>query len=412
MTDPDEVGADLRSLVERLWTPGADPSWPVTVTYGEPAPGMTLAEEYVVAPNLRRPKVVVPVAARAASRAAFGRHLAASSLRTRATSLGLAAAFGSSVGERVVGDRLFVSIDPAIDPSDWHSWLILQHLEQTLGATGLVAFVKMRRTTPNSKPTLRLFERSGRAMGFVKIGWSPATRAVVRNEAAALKGVQDRLRLLQVPRLAAEGVWQGNDYAVAAPLPAGVRPYAVEPATTPELLQDIVRAGEVSRSSLADSGYARRIRGVLETAADEQPEPSKVLLDWLDRMVARPDELDFGRWHGDFVPWNLGRTKTGPVAWDWEYSDPDVPVGFDLVHWHFQHAIAPADGTLVPAVAAADAVADRLTTLDVASTSVDLVTSLYLLTMFTRAVRMAAEGAGWNPKIYPALLDVASTRDR
>jgi hypothetical protein len=57
-------------------------------------------------------------------------------------------------------------------------------------------------------------------------------------------------------------------------------------------------------------------------------------------------------------------------------------------------------------------VADRLTTLDVVPTSVDLVTSLYLLTMFTRAVRMAAEGAGWNPKIYPALLHVASTRDR
>ena len=405
------VGTDLKTLAERLWTPVGDPDWPVTVSFDPPPPGHVIAEEYIVVPDLRRPKFLVPVAARSASRAAFSRYLTTSSLRTRALGYVSAAGFGSPVGERVMGARLFVGINSAIPRDEWSRWLLLRHLEEVLGATDLVAYLPVRRAVPNAKPTLRLFERGGRPMGYVKVGWSLATRAVVRNEAAALAAVQNRLRLLRAPQLSASGVWQGNEYAVAAPLPKGVRSYTEEPSTTPQLLLDIAQSGDVSRGPLVDSSFARRVHGDLALASANQPEASEVLLQWLQRLEARPHELDFGRWHGDFVPWNLGRTAAGPVAWDWEYSDPDVPVGFDLVHWHFQHRLSPADGTLVAAMRVADEQAPRLTSLGVAPGSTGQVTSLYLLDMFTRSVRMAAAGAGWNAKFYPAMLDLARTRD-
>jgi hypothetical protein len=49
-------------------------------------------------------------------------------------------------------------------------------------------------------------------------------------------------------------------------------------------------------------------------------------------------ELPFGRWHGDWSPWNLGLAQGRVWAWDWEYSRPDVPRGVDLPHYHFQTA--------------------------------------------------------------------------
>jgi hypothetical protein len=100
------------------------------------------------------------------------------------------------------------------------------------------------------------------------------------------------------------------------------------------------------------------------------------------------------------------------VAWDWEYSDPDVPVGFDLLHWHFQRLLSPADGTLEAGERAVDAAAPRLSRLSVDPGHHRLVASLYLLEMFTRSVRMAALGAGWNRKYESGLVDIASRRDR
>lgn len=411
MTGDRSIARDLQTLAQRVWLPRHLDSWPVRVDFGSPPAGWVVAEQYVVVPDVARARFLVPVGSRAASRAAFGSHLTTSSWRTRAFGRAAVAAFGSPLGERVFGDRLTVSVDASVPRAEWAEWLLLPHLADELRTSELVAFLPVRRAIPNAKPTLRLFDDTGMAVGYAKVGWSAATRAVVRNEAAALAEVPTRLRLLDVPRLAAAGAWQGQEYAVAAPLPPGVQPYAQEPSTTPELLRDIAQSGIPSRGPLAGSGFARRVRGELEAAAVEQPQAAELALAWLGRLERHPDVLDFGRWHGDFVPWNLGQLRGRPVAWDWEYSDPDVPVGLDLVHWHFQHRLSPADATLRASVQAADAEQGRLTAVGVAPESTTLVTSLYLLEVCTRAIRMAAAGAGWNPKLYPALLDLARVRD-
>ncbi|MDH5277650.1 MAG: hypothetical protein OEW53_01250 [Actinomycetota bacterium] len=406
------VGADLQTLAQRVWTPEGLPDWPVTVSFGHPPPDATLVEQYVVVPDLRRPKFLVPVGARAASRAAFSKYLTTSSVQTRGFGYLSAAGFGTPLGERVFGGRVFVGIDPSIPTAQWPEWLLLEHLRQVLGGNRLVAYLPVRRAVPNAKPTLRLFERTGAPRGYVKVGWSEATRGVVRNEAAALRDVQGRLGLLQAPALAASGSWQGQEYAVAASLPPGVRGWTREPSSTPELLAGIVRSGKTGRAPLATSSFAARVRADLVRAAEREPEVSTALLRWLDRLSARHAELDFGRWHGDYVPGNLGRTPDGPVAWDWEYSDPDVPVGFDLLHWHFQARLSPDDGNLVDSARAVDEEAHRLSCLGVDPRSHGLVASLYLLEMFTRAVRMASAGAGWNRKYQSGLVETANGRDR
>lgn len=121
--------------------------------------------------------------------------------------------------------------------------------------------------------------------------------------------------------------------------------------------------------------------------------------------------VEFGHWHGDWVPWNLGRHAGELVAWDWEHSGPDVPVGFDLAHDAFQRSLVLRGE---PAATAAEQVrqwldryGDRLG-LDPARRR--LVADAYLIEMWLRTWRLADAGAGWNPALHPALLDVIEKR--
>jgi hypothetical protein len=46
--------------------------------------------------------------------------------------------------------------------------------------------------------------------------------------------------------------------------------------------------------------------------------------------------LEFGRWHGDWVPWNMIATASNLRLWDWEHVEDDVPIGFDVLHYRAQ----------------------------------------------------------------------------
>jgi hypothetical protein len=50
-------------------------------------------------------------------------------------------------------------------------------------------------------------------------------------------------------------------------------------------------------------------------------------------------ELAFGRWHGDWAPWNMGSTGGRVQLWDWERSRAGVPVGFDIAHFVLQERL-------------------------------------------------------------------------
>jgi hypothetical protein len=68
-------------------------------------------------------------------------------------------------------------------------------------------------------------------------------------------------------------------------------------------------------------------------------------------------EIAFGRWHGDWVEWNLATTGRELIAWDWAYSASGVPFGFDLLQFfHLRHRVLheePSDVALAHAAAEA-----------------------------------------------------------
>ncbi len=109
------------------------------------------------------------------------------------------------------------------------------------------------------------------------------------------------------------------------------------------------------------------------------------------------------------MPWNLGRHGGDLVAWDWEHSGPDVPVGFDLAHDAFHRAVV---GSAAPVAAAVSrttaALARHGGQLGLDPARQRLVRDAYLVELWLRTWRLADAGAGWNPRLHPALLDVVA----
>jgi hypothetical protein len=211
------------------------------------------------------------------------------------------------------------------------------------------------------------------------------------------------------PSVLASGDWQDAAFAVIGPLPEGLRRWTIDPVAAPDATLDVARSTGVRNAPLATSAYADNARTQLNGMQAQAPTETEVLGRWFDRLLAQPQPLTFGRWHGDWVTWNLGSIGDRVAAWDWEHSSGDVPVGFDVLHWHFQHALPRAG--LESAVLEVDRVTPGLIKVGVRREAANVVASLYLFEMFLRAVRLSAGGGGWNPRLHPAMLTVAAGRN-
>lgn len=401
---------DIDVLVRQLWLPFESADWPVLVTRGELPDTHRPVESYAILPNVRRPRFLLPLSSRRAVSAAFSRHLSTGSARSRLIGWGSAAGWSTGLGDRLVPGRLTVGLHRGVPATRTGEWSLLARLGQLLEAPDLVGIIPVRRAMPNNKPTARLFTRSGTALGYAKIGWSTATRRLVVNETQVLRELDGGVGRLRTPRVLAAGEWCGLEFHIASPLPPRLGPLQDAPETMPAELLALSRSGTWGHGCLSGSAYVRDLRSRLAQAGAREPEAGRVLTGLLETVVAKDTALTYGRWHGDWVPWNLGRARGEDFAWDWEYSAPCVPVGFDLLHSHFQQRLARSDGTLEAAVVALDEAASWLSTLGVPSEAQRSVASLYLLEILTRAALLAAEGSGWNPRLYPALVGVASRR--
>jgi hypothetical protein len=255
---------------------------------------------------------------------------------------------------------------------------LLPRLAELTGRTGPVrAMTAVRRAGPVSKPTLARVDGDGEPFCFAKLGRSPITDAMVRNEADALRAVSGRLRTIVTPSVVAETEWQGHPVVLLSPLPRDARRFGAAPLRIPDVLWEVAASGELREQPLAESPYRQRLERRIARCERTHPDASPALSGWLRRLAERPGDLRFGRAHGDWAGWNLGIAAGRVVAWDWEQSVPDAPVGFDACHWYFQRARA-ADG-LPAAAAAVDAVRPGLERVGAPSGQGDLVADLYLL---------------------------------
>ncbi|WP_423203017.1 hypothetical protein [Krasilnikovia cinnamomea] len=377
--------------------------------------GATLA--YAVVPSLERARFLLPLAGR---RVTAGSVLAYNALRPPRVRAGRAAvgllAWAGAL--RLTGAPvLSVHVPAGVEPGEV---LLCAHLAGLLGVPGLHAAIGIRPPDPHHKPTLQLFDDAGRPRGYAKIGWNDGTRAMVRAEAACLADLpRPGGALPVVPGLVLHTRWQDREVAVVAPMPRRVRRLrgpdrprlaamlAVArrggPATAPRPLRD---------APLLDD-WRRRAAGAPAVAPSGAHPAAMSIGEAIDAIGARDGDLacEFGDWHGDWVPWNMARHRGRLYLWDWENRGSGVPVGFDLAHQAFQTALSLHGRPAADCAAAADAALRRYGPgLGLDAARQRLVADAYLVELWLRTYELSAGGAGWNPRLHPALLHLLTER--
>jgi hypothetical protein len=233
-------------------------------------------------------------------------------------------------------NRVYVSLPRDAEP---RLPLVESHLRGVLGWPELEVAVLFSPGRPQKKPVLQLI-LDGVTRAYAKVGWNELTRALVRTESRVLASLhaESPPSSFRVPRMLYTGGC-GELELVVVEAPAGrlwYDPRRRAPRSLPvDATRELASLAPTRRRPLAQSGFlAGRRREVEELAPGRDALPCS-LLDLIETEGAG-SELDFGFAHGDWVPWNMARTRGGLVVWDWERAEPSAPVGLDAVHFLFQ----------------------------------------------------------------------------
>jgi hypothetical protein len=398
---------ELAWLAEVLWGPTPE----VELVVGEPPAG-TAAQRWAVLPDLRRPRVLVPLASRRAAAEAVRQYSDGMTHRARLAKavVGLGLASGAVQWGLARRGRVVAAAGPAAGT------LLGDHVPAVLGRDDLAAAIVLGPVRPNRKPVVQLIGRDGRAVGYMKVGWSDLTRRLVRAEAATLHRLAGAgPHSFIAPRLLHQGRWQGLDITISSALPHRLlrrgRRYALPPVA---VSREIAELGGVTAAALGDSrwwgGLGERLDPVRRNL---EGEAAGTLDATLERVSASASaRLAFGTWHGDWGPWNLGATAGPLLVWDWERSADGVPLGFDLLHFGYQTAL---QGLGRPPAAAAAVARDRaaplLAALGQEPEVADLLCDLYLLERLCRAAEAKVSAVTGRPDtVGAALLGVLAGR--
>jgi hypothetical protein len=394
--------------------------WVTRAVFPDPGPRLTVGDDpaaavrYVVVPSLDRARFLLPLASSRVTAASVLAYNALRPAKVRASR----AAIGLLARAGVLGLTRAPVLSVHGGPLLW------EHLAGLLGVGPLHAAIGIRPPDPHHKPTLQLFDDAGRPRGYAKIGWNDGTRAMVRAEAATLADLPlPGGDVPAAPRLILHTRWRDREIAIIEPMPRSVRRIRRPDVPRIAAMLAVARRGgapappQPFRESTFLATWRRRAVGA------SMPGPSGPALATLvtsvdaaiDALVRRDGGLavEFGDWHGDWVPWNMARHHRRLLVWDWENRAPDVPVGFDLAHQAFQTALSTHGR---PAARCAEAVDEALRrhgpALGLDPARCRFVGDAYLIELWLRTYELSHGGAGWNPKLHPALLDVLADRLR
>lgn len=268
---------------------------------------------------------------------------------------------------------------------------ITDRLRAVVPATGAVG-VLLGPPRANAKPVLQVFDADGRTVAFAKVGHTPAAAALVRREAQAL--ADPGLRALQDVRVAEvlhSGSWHEMELLVTSALESSQsRTHSWELPVA--AVQEVALSTDVEWSEVGASRYWSDLGERVAALGD----PGRELGALLGRLTAAvaPVTLGFGRWHGDWSPWNSGRLAGRLELWDWEQSTTGVPLGLDAVHFVVQRGFADGAGPQALAAAVLDAPRPVLRRWYAGENEVVATALLYLLEILHRYTAQAVTDPG------------------
>jgi hypothetical protein len=288
--------------------------------------------EYLVVPNARHPRLLVPARPRPAATAAVRRYAEPRSRVARLKRAAVAGALRTGTARWLLPDRVHVA----------HAGSVAAHLRQALGEPVILS-IHIGPARANRKAVVQLLTPDGRTVGFAKVGTGPLTRRLVRAETAALATL-DRagLRQLTVPRIRHCGAWRGHEILVQSALPVWRRRVPLDPARLASAMREVALCQGGTEAPLVTSGYWAQLQERVAAVAD-RPDGA-ALLAAVTALGARGGRLPlrFGAWHGDWTAWNMAVLADTLLVWDWERFTAGVPLGFDALHYDLQQRVHTA----------------------------------------------------------------------
>lgn len=288
-----------------------------------------------------------------------------------------------AVAERM---RILQFVTPDGITVDHTDGSIVDHLSEVFGQQVLIGLM-VGSSRANQKPVLNVFSVTGEELGFAKVGLGALSNRLVASEAEALRRLSAAdLKEMRVPSLISSDPWRTHSVLVMSALRAD---RIQRPLSLPILaLNELGNIATSTGTAVRDSVWAGRI--ATECASVGGPSPLRELVAvFLERYG--DDECDLAPWHGDFGPWNMARTSSVPMVWDWERFAASMPRGMDALHFLIHRDIAGKYGSSISPLRL-NAAADHVRSLHGSSsrrrgsTSANFLLAAYLLTYATRFV--------------------------
>lgn len=343
---------------------------------------------YAVVPSVTRPKFILPLDGGVELVSAIlHRHLGMRSPGTAAARAALAMAVGTPAGRWLLRNTFSVEAAPGAP-------LLEQLLAEIFEVPDVVIATGVPGLRPNRKPVLQVYDRDGRSIGFVKLGWNSYSDGLVATESAALEQWNGQIGpQIRTPKALWSGEWNGHRVLATLPIPDRAR--RVSKRTTRQswrAARQIASVHGESRETLIDSAYWQRLQADLAPSAARSPDVAR----FLEKLQAvGATDLTFAAWHGDWVPWNLA--ELGDELWilDWEHHSTGVPLGYDLVHHEFQaHVLGRRTSAAPEALWRSVSSTPMLDQFGVDGREARLTMLLYLAEIYARAERALAGGSG------------------
>ena len=356
---------------------------------------------YAILPSARRPKLLVPIAG----------GLAAGSLRSYNDSMSQAARLRRAAmsGMFRVGMHRFAKLDKvAFTMTGDGSPTLLEYLESVLHQPVNVSVAMVPVPRPNRKPVLQLLSSGGRLLAYAKVGWNDLTRRLVGNEVAALRTLASAdLQTLSPPNVVHAGWWEGRSILVTEAAPSPLIRRCRRNAPPPiRVEREVSRSMWAGSEPLGSSRYLSNLDARIRDIPDDGPDLRERLRSVVDRVRDISVSCAFGAWHGDWAPWNMSRSSSGLVVWDWERFDGPVPFGFDRAHLHFQvdnmvrrRSVGDAAETASAALRAVPEIGAR------GSATVRAILQFYLIEQVLRLEEGRLAGEAIRPGVVQAIVD-------
>jgi hypothetical protein len=369
-----------------------------------------VVSEFLIVPNARKPRMLLPANSRGAAAAAVRRQSHWQARMDRGRRRALSWLLSAGVAQPFLQDRLVVSMprgsSPQLDS-------IESYLCSVLGRE-LVVSLGVGKARANRKPVLQVFTPNGETIGYAKVGGTPLTSRLVREEADALAALNSlpggSLNSLHVPQLLHHGLWRDFEIVVQSPLYGRTHRHRRATRVPLEAMRELGHALGVTAAPLTSGAYWTAVRQGLKAFDPQTSAEFLRIADRIERTVTT--DLLFGSWHGDWTPWNMAWTRGRAMVWDWERFSSTVPLGLDLVHYLVQCALTDRVHGWEDATTQVAADLPRLLPrLDVPAESADVLVILHLLTLASRyGVDMAEVNSERLRAISASMLEVLQRR--